>query len=202
MRRIPRDRMSATRRQVAQLMVRLCNLAVYPCEILKAPPLPKGFVPKVKSRVGGYLYPKEDAALLAQVDVPLVNRMLYDFQARTIAELGPGPLSPPERRASRALRCRKAPRWSRMKSRETSLVAPPGVEPGRCSQPEILNLLRMPFRQGAMCLGGNNGAIGLGAIGAGGTVGASWGEPRRAELAVRSLRGDAGGIRGRRTSLR
>ncbi len=28
-------------------------------------------------RVGGYLYPKEDAALLAQVDVPLVNRMLY-----------------------------------------------------------------------------------------------------------------------------
>ena len=82
MRRIPEGRMSATRRHVAQVMVRLCNLAVYPCEILKASPLPKGFLPKVKSRVGGYLYPKEDAALLAQVDVPLVNRMLYGFLAR------------------------------------------------------------------------------------------------------------------------
>ncbi len=33
-------------------------------------------------------------------------------------------------------------------------VAPPGVEPGRTSVPEILNLLRMPFRQGAASTSG------------------------------------------------
>ena len=69
-------------------MVRLCNLAVYPCELLKASPLPKGFLPRVKTRVGGHLYPSEDRALLAcdgtdeKPGVPLVYRLLYGFLAR------------------------------------------------------------------------------------------------------------------------
>lgn len=82
MRRVPRERSSALRRHVAQVMVRLCNLAVYPCELIPVSPLPKGFLPKVRSRPGAYLYPKEDAALLAHRRVPLANRFLYGFLAR------------------------------------------------------------------------------------------------------------------------
>lgn len=88
LRRVPRDLSTATRRHVAQTMVRLCNLAVYPCELIPASPLPKGFLPKVRTRPGAYLYPTEDRALLACVGtpkrpgVPLVNRLIYGFLTR------------------------------------------------------------------------------------------------------------------------
>ncbi len=84
MRRLSRTLSSSTRRHVAQVMVRLCNLAVYPCGILKASPLPKGFLPRVTVRAGAYLYPAEDAKLLATdaTKVPLVNRLLYGFLCR------------------------------------------------------------------------------------------------------------------------
>lgn len=82
LRQVPRDLSTATRRHVAQVMVRLCNLAVYPCELLKASPLPKGFLPKVRTRPGAYLYPTEDGALLRCREIPLANRMLYGFLAR------------------------------------------------------------------------------------------------------------------------
>ena len=88
LRRIPRERSTSTRRHVAQVMVRVMNLAVYPCEHLKASPLPKGFLPKVKVRPGGHLHPSEDRALLGCVDapgkpgVPLVYRLVYGFLAR------------------------------------------------------------------------------------------------------------------------
>jgi integrase len=82
LRRIPRELSSSVRRQVAQVMVRVMNLAVYPCELLPASPLPKGFLPRVKVRPGAYLYPAEDKALLACKDVPLANRLLYGFLAR------------------------------------------------------------------------------------------------------------------------
>ncbi len=88
LRRIPGARSTSTRRHVAQVMVRILNLAVYPCELLKVSPLPKGFLPKVKVRPGGHLHPSEDRALLACVDapgksgVPLVYRLVYGFLAR------------------------------------------------------------------------------------------------------------------------
>jgi hypothetical protein len=65
MRRIPATSSRATRRQIAQLMVRVLNLAVYPMELIAVSPLPRGFLPKVGKRIAfGYLYPAEDAALL------------------------------------------------------------------------------------------------------------------------------------------
>lgn len=83
LRRVPSSIRSSTRRQIAQLMVRICNLAVYPCELLEVSPLPKGFLPRVKCRIGGYLYPADDRALLGHVDgIPLANRLLYGFLAR------------------------------------------------------------------------------------------------------------------------
>ncbi len=89
LRRIPAKASRSTRRHVAQLMVRVFNLAVYPSEVLERSPLPRGFLPKVGPRkAGAYLYPDEDRALLACVEteggggVPLVYRVLYGFLAR------------------------------------------------------------------------------------------------------------------------
>jgi integrase len=88
LRHVPRERSSAVRRQVAQLLGRVLKLAVYPCELVKSSPLPPGFLPRVKVRPGAYLYPSEDRALLAcagsggKPGVPLANRLLYGFLAR------------------------------------------------------------------------------------------------------------------------
>lgn len=46
LRAVPLERSSAVRRQVAQLLVRVMNLAVYPCEILKASAPPEGLPPQ------------------------------------------------------------------------------------------------------------------------------------------------------------
>ncbi len=73
----------ATRRHVAQIIRRVLQLAVYPARILSANPIPRGALPKKgSSRAFPYLYPTEDAALLACRDIPLVYRMLYGFLAR------------------------------------------------------------------------------------------------------------------------
>lgn len=82
LRRVPRSLSSSTRRHVAQAMVRVFNLAVYPCQLIAASPIPKGFLPKVHTRPTAYLYPTEDRALLAHKRVPLVNRIFYGFLAR------------------------------------------------------------------------------------------------------------------------
>jgi len=74
---------SATRRQYAQLISRVLKLAVYPCKLIDRSPLPKGFLPKVKGKKAtAYLYPEEDAKLLASKKVALERRVLYGFLAR------------------------------------------------------------------------------------------------------------------------
>ncbi len=89
LRRIPAEKSRATRRHVAQLMTRICNLAVYPCEHIDRSPLPRGFLPRIgKSKALAYLYPDEDRRLLACVGtadkpgVPFVERLFYGFLAR------------------------------------------------------------------------------------------------------------------------
>lgn len=73
----------ATRRQYAQVVRRVLELAVYPCRIVERHPLPRTFMPKVgKPPAFSYLYPDEDAALLACAKVPLEYRMLWGFLAR------------------------------------------------------------------------------------------------------------------------
>jgi integrase len=72
-----------SRRHVAQVIHRVLVMAVYPAKILAANPLPKGFLPKKSDpKAKAYLYPDEDAKLLACVEVPLVYRLLYGFLAR------------------------------------------------------------------------------------------------------------------------
>ena len=84
MRQLPKEaRRPATRWQYAQLINRVLTLAVYPCRIIAANPLPKGFMPKVgKPPAYPFLYPEEDRKLLGKVDIPIAHRMLYGFWAR------------------------------------------------------------------------------------------------------------------------
>jgi integrase len=77
------DLASATRRQYAQLISKVLKLAVYPCKLIERTPLPVGFLPKVKTKKAtAFLYPSEDAQLLACMKVPLARRVLYGFLAR------------------------------------------------------------------------------------------------------------------------
>ncbi|HET7542017.1 MAG TPA: site-specific integrase, partial [Polyangiaceae bacterium] len=73
----------ATRRQYAQVIRRVLELAVYPCRIIDRQPLPRTFMPKVgKPPAFSYLYPTEDRALLECIEIPLVYRVLWGFLAR------------------------------------------------------------------------------------------------------------------------
>lgn len=80
---IPPAKSVLTRRHVAQIMHRLAAIAVYPGKYLKTNPLPKGFLPPANGvKATAYLYPAEDAALLACVEIPLERRVLYGVLAR------------------------------------------------------------------------------------------------------------------------
>jgi integrase len=83
MRALPGKLSPGSRRQVAQLMHRILSLAVFPARVLKSNPLPRGFLPSVgKGKAMTYLYPSEDAKLLACPSVPMAYRLLYGFLAR------------------------------------------------------------------------------------------------------------------------
>lgn len=83
MRKLPVTLAPASRRHVAQLMARVFSLAVYPCRVLSASPLPRGFLPKLRrQKAKSALYPDEDARLLGAMEVPIASRMLYGFLAR------------------------------------------------------------------------------------------------------------------------
>ncbi len=81
---LPDDvRRSATRRHYAQLVHRTLQLAVYPCRLIPANPLPKGFLPKIGRPPGyPYLYPTEDTRLLEHAATPLALRLLFGFLSR------------------------------------------------------------------------------------------------------------------------
>ncbi len=79
----------ATRRQYAQLISRVLALAVYPLRIIPTTPIPKGFVPKLGAgKAKTYLYPAEDAKLMACGVVPLPFRLLYGFLGREGMRVG------------------------------------------------------------------------------------------------------------------
>jgi integrase len=80
---LPAGLSSSTRRQYAQVIGRLLALAVYPLELIPVSPLPRGFLPKVtRAKATAWLYPADDAKLLACPAVPLARRVLYGFLAR------------------------------------------------------------------------------------------------------------------------
>jgi integrase len=86
---LPEGRTSATRRHYAQLIARLLKMAVFPCELIERYPLPPGFLPKTGTRPAlSYLYPAEDARLMACTLVPFELRLLYGFLIREGLRLG------------------------------------------------------------------------------------------------------------------
>jgi integrase len=86
---LPDGRAPATRRHYAQLISRVLKMAVFPLEIIDAYPLPPGFLPRVSGRPAfGYLYPSEEAELMACREVTLGMRLLYGFLAREGLRLG------------------------------------------------------------------------------------------------------------------
>ncbi len=70
-------------RHVAQCIHRVLSVAVYPARVLLHSPLPRGWLPpKNPEKQRTYLFPDEEAALLANTNVPLVRRMYLGFCAR------------------------------------------------------------------------------------------------------------------------
>lgn len=81
---MPPERSAATRRHVAQIMHRLLTLAAFPARLIPVSPLPRGWLPLLpaEEKAKVFLYPDEDAALMACREVPLVSRVLYGLMAR------------------------------------------------------------------------------------------------------------------------
>lgn len=68
---------------LASLIRRICNLAVVPTKLLKLSPLPPKWAPPPNpSKAKSYLFPKEEAMLLAWTEMPLVRRILLGFMNR------------------------------------------------------------------------------------------------------------------------
>ena len=97
MRQLPPHLAPATRRQVAQIIRRVLALAVFPVCAIEKNPIPPDFLPRTGDRKAmTYLYPDEDAALLACTKVPpdvaravpLPFRLLYGFLAREGMRVG------------------------------------------------------------------------------------------------------------------
>jgi integrase len=83
MRSLPKGLSAASRRHVAQLIRRVLKLAVYPERIIERSPVPSGFLPKPGApRAQAWLYPKEDARLLAHRTIPLLHRLFYGVLIR------------------------------------------------------------------------------------------------------------------------
>jgi integrase len=83
MRGVPAELASGTRRQVAQLIHRLCAMAAFPMCLRQTNPLPRGFLPKVgPDKAKGWIYPDEEAQLIGSSAVPLEWRMFYGFLHR------------------------------------------------------------------------------------------------------------------------
>ena len=75
---------AGTRRHIALALNRLMQLAVYPLKIRESNPIPRqGFLPhKPAAKALAFLYPSEDAALMACATVPIERRVLWGFQTR------------------------------------------------------------------------------------------------------------------------
>jgi integrase len=83
------DPAPATLRRYAQTIHRVCALAVYPAKLIATNPLPKGFLPRGEStKAKSYVYPTEDAMLLAKRTIPLARRVFFGFLAREGLRVG------------------------------------------------------------------------------------------------------------------
>jgi integrase len=72
-----------TRRTISLTLNRLINIDVYPLKIIAANPIPKALTPKAgQRRAMAYVYPDEDAKLVACATIPLEERAFWGFLCR------------------------------------------------------------------------------------------------------------------------
>jgi integrase len=90
MRHLPEtSKRPTTRRQYAQVMRRVLGLALYPLRLISVHPLPRGFMPRVGNPpLFPYIFPEEEARLLACVGTDLGVRMAHGFSVREGVRLG------------------------------------------------------------------------------------------------------------------
>jgi integrase len=73
----------STRRGIALTIHRVLAVAVWPLRIIKANPIPAGFCPRIgKGKAKSYIYPAEDARLMACRTIPLAWRIFWGFLSR------------------------------------------------------------------------------------------------------------------------
>lgn len=73
----------AARRQYAQMISRICAMAVYPLRLITVSPIPKGWLPRVSNdKAKGLVYPDEERAFLADASIPIQWRMFFGALAR------------------------------------------------------------------------------------------------------------------------
>jgi integrase len=81
--KLPESHEQGSRRNVAKLLNRIVNLAVYPLKLIKHNPLPKGWIPKPgPAKARSCIYPREDVRLMGSGDVPLGLRVLWGYLHR------------------------------------------------------------------------------------------------------------------------
>jgi integrase len=80
---LSRSLSKASRRHVAQVIVRLMHLAAYPARLVQSSPIPRGWLPKLGRKVNfPILLPREDLQLMEAISVPLNRRLVYGFLHR------------------------------------------------------------------------------------------------------------------------
>lgn len=79
---LPTSLRSTSRAVVLSVVSRVLALAVFPLRLISTSPIPRGFRPSGKRRARPFLYPAEDAKLLASPAVRLEWRFLYGVLAR------------------------------------------------------------------------------------------------------------------------
>ena len=77
-------------RQVGQVINRLLTMAAFPgIQLIPQNPLPKGYVPPAKNdKAKTYLYPSEEAQMMANRGIPLTLRVFFGLCAREGARIG------------------------------------------------------------------------------------------------------------------
>jgi integrase len=71
------------RRQYAQMVSRICAMAVYPLKLIAVSPIPKGWLPRVPNdKAKGLVYPDEESAFLSDATHAIHWRMFFGFLAR------------------------------------------------------------------------------------------------------------------------
>lgn len=83
LRGLPAGMAKSTKAKILKKLGRLLSIAHYPARYLDHNPMPRGFGPRPGHSSFPFLYPAEEAQLLACRDVPRVRRIAYGLAART-----------------------------------------------------------------------------------------------------------------------